>query len=132
VSPATNKQEEPKLTLPAGHPQAGYLSPDLSFSDGFNGAVDDETSDAWDEMIAAREEEAQTIAENEDKVAREEQALIEERLKKDRERLEQIASGKLTVQQAQEQAQAQATLDTLGELEKAEKSPSSSSSKSSS
>jgi hypothetical protein len=125
-TPTKSKDDEPKLTLPAGHPQAGYLSPDVSFQDGFNGAVDDETSDAWDEMIAAREDEAQAIAENEDKVAREEQKALEERAKKDRERQEQVAAGKISQQQANEMKAAQDSLDASAETgEKASSSKSS-------
>jgi len=63
--------EEPKLKLPAGHPQGTYVSPDLSFSDGA-GLLSDEQQ-AWaDERDAAREEEAKRAAEHEDKVAKEE------------------------------------------------------------
>jgi ParB-like chromosome segregation protein Spo0J len=114
-TPTKSKDDEPKLTLPAGHPQAGYLSPDLSFQDGFNGAVDDETADAREEMIAAREEEAQAIAENEHKAASEEQKALEEKAKKDRERQEQVAAGKISQQQANEMKAAQDSLDASAE-----------------
>ena len=63
--------EEAKLTLPVGHPQAGYVEPDLSYHEG-TGTLPDEEIEIHEERNAAREEEAQAVAENEDKVAREE------------------------------------------------------------
>jgi hypothetical protein len=72
--------EEPKLTLPAGHPQAGYVSPDLSFHDG-TGTLPDEELDWHEERNAAQEAEAKAVAENEDKVAKEEAKAAEEAAK---------------------------------------------------
>jgi hypothetical protein len=66
--------EEQKLTLPAGHPQSAYVSPDLSFRDPPDTVLPDEEAEILEEQQAAQEEEAQAAAEHEDKVAREEQA----------------------------------------------------------
>jgi uncharacterized protein YaiL (DUF2058 family) len=69
---STQEKEERKLTLPTGHPQAGYVSPDLSGLDGVGDLPEDEQK-AHDERNKAQEEEAAAIAESEDKVAREEE-----------------------------------------------------------
>lgn len=61
-------KEAPKRTLPAGHPQAGYVSPDLSFQDS-TGVLPDEEQEFHDERDEAREEEAKAVAEAEDKAA---------------------------------------------------------------
>ncbi len=66
------KQEEPKQTLPAGHPQAGYLSPDTSLEDGV-GLRPEVEQKRVDEANEAREKEAEAIVEHEHKVATEEQ-----------------------------------------------------------
>lgn len=71
------KQEEPKLTLPAGHPQAGYLSPDTSLEDGI-GLRPDVEQQAVDEANKAREDEAAAITDHEHKVATEEAAAAAE------------------------------------------------------
>jgi len=70
---APSKTDEPKLTLPVGHPQAGYVEADLSYHEG-TGTIPDEELEIHEERNAAREEDAQAVAENEDKVAREEVA----------------------------------------------------------
>ena len=67
----TKDKEERKLTLPSGHPQAGYVSPDLSGMDGV-GTLPDEEQKIHDERDDAREAEVEAVAEHEDKVAREE------------------------------------------------------------
>jgi hypothetical protein len=72
MSPTSTKTtDEPKQTLPAGHPQAGYVSPDLSTHEGTGTLPDAEK--AWhEERNDARDEEVQTVAEAEDKAAKEE------------------------------------------------------------
>src|SRR5215471_9737912 len=106
------KDDGPKLTLPAGHPQAGYLSPDLSFVDGIDeDSFDDDTKEAREEAQAAREEEVAAVEENEHKVASDELAKAEEKAKAAQERLKKVASGEMSQQQADEAASAQATLD---------------------
>lgn len=72
--------EEPKLTLPVGHPQAGYVEPDLSYHEG-TGTLPDEEIEIHEERNAKREEEAQAVAENEHKVATEEIKAREEAAK---------------------------------------------------
>src|SRR5215471_8066756 len=62
--------EETKLTLPTGHPQAGYVPPDLSFRDG--AGESDEEQDALDEQIAERDELVAAVEEHEHEVATEE------------------------------------------------------------
>lgn len=106
--------EEKKLTLPAGHPQSGYKSPDTSFVDGI-GQFDAETQKARDEAADALEEENAAIEDSEHKVATAEQKKLEEQAKADRERLEKIAAGDLSFQQAAEQRQAEVTLAQLGD-----------------
>lgn len=74
MSPTTT--DEPKLTLPSGHPQAGYVSPDKSYSDGV-GTLPAEEQDIIDEALQTREDEAKAVAENEHKVATEEAKAAE-------------------------------------------------------
>lgn len=61
-------KDAPKRTLPAGHPQAGYVGPDLSFTDGI-GARPDEEQDAYDEMVAEHQAEVDAVTDAEDKIA---------------------------------------------------------------
>lgn len=68
----TSKQEEPKLTLPAGHPKASYVGPDLSFREDPNPILPEESQKAYDELVAAHEKELADAAEAEDKAAKEE------------------------------------------------------------
>ena len=63
--------EEPKLTLPSGHPQAGYVSPDLSYSDGA-GTLPAEEQEVIDERQEERDADAEAVAANEHKVATDE------------------------------------------------------------
>jgi len=74
---ASNKTEEPKLTLPTGHPEAGYVSPDLSFSD-TGGPVPDAEKEWADERDSARKTEVEAVAAHEDEVAKAEAAAAEE------------------------------------------------------
>lgn len=68
MAPSTTKTDEPKLTLPVGHPQAGYTTADLSYHEG-TGTLPDEEIEVHEERNAAREEEVEAVAENEHKVA---------------------------------------------------------------
>lgn len=74
MAPST---EERKLTLPVGHPQAGYVSPDLSYREGA-GTLPDEEQEAHDERDEAREAEVEAVAAHEDEVAKAEAAPAEE------------------------------------------------------
>ena len=60
--------EEQKLTLPSGHPEAGYVTNDPSFTDGA-GTLDPESQQAYDEMVAAYEEDKEAVAAHEHEVA---------------------------------------------------------------
>ena len=68
---STQEKEERKLSLPNGHPSAGYVSPDLSGIDGVETLPEDEQK-AHDERNQAQEDEAKAVAEAEHKVATEE------------------------------------------------------------
>lgn len=121
------KSDEPRLTLPAGHPQAGYLSPDLSFVDSPM-LEDDETAEAREEANEARTAEVEAIAAHEHEVASAELKAVEERAAKDRERQEKVAKGEISQQQANEMRAAQASLDaTAAPTEEPKAAPSRSS-----
>jgi hypothetical protein len=62
---------EEKRSLPTGHPEAGYLSPDKSFTDGA-GTFPPEEQEERDEREKAREAEVKAIEDHEDEVARRE------------------------------------------------------------
>jgi hypothetical protein len=81
MSSTSSKTEEPKEALPAGHPAAGYVSPDQSFEDGVGTRPDDEQK-AFDEQKKAREDELKGIADAEDKVAKQERKDREDELAK--------------------------------------------------
>jgi len=87
----TKEKEERKLTLSAGDPEAGYVSPDRSLVDGVE-LFDDETQEAHDEAIAAHEDEVEAVAEHEDKVARERIAQAEKEAKGQAKEQEKAAS----------------------------------------
>ena len=70
-------EEEQLQTLPVGHPQAGYLAPKHDQVQG-TGTLPPEEQEAWDARIAEQEAQAQAVAENEDKVAKEEAGGEEE------------------------------------------------------
>ena len=70
-------QEEVKLSLPTGHAQAGYLSPDLSGHAG-TGAIPDEEKSWHEDRNQAQQDEADAIADAEHKAATEEQKAAEE------------------------------------------------------
>ena len=70
-------QEEPKLTLPTGHPSAGYVGPDLSFSDGA-GTLPEEEQKAVDERDEAQKKDAEAVANAEHEAATKEQKAGEE------------------------------------------------------
>jgi hypothetical protein len=63
------KTDAPKQTLPNGHPEAGYKSPDLSFTDGA-GTLPPEEQKIHDERNEAQADEAEEVAAHEDKVAK--------------------------------------------------------------
>jgi hypothetical protein len=72
---------EEKQSLPVNHPQAGYVSPDLSFREGVGALPEDEQ--AWhDERDAVQEEQAEKVADEEDKAAKEIRKNTEEYDKK--------------------------------------------------
>lgn len=90
--------EEPKETLPPGHPQAGYVRPDGSFSDGAGTLPDSEKE--WNEARdKARDEEAEAIAEHEDEAAKQEREDQEKARKAEVERLRNAPPGTLTPEQ---------------------------------
>lgn len=60
-------------SLPAGHPEAGYVTPDLSYTDSV-GKVPAEEQKARDEQTAAQQAEAEAVAKHEHEVAVAEQA----------------------------------------------------------
>jgi hypothetical protein len=68
--------EERKLTLPVGHPQAGYVGPDLSGVDGVT-TFSPEEQKLRDERQAAYEDDLKAVTDNEDKVARDEAKAAE-------------------------------------------------------
>jgi hypothetical protein len=60
--------EEPKKSLPVGHPQAGYYGPDLSLRDGAGVLPPEEQ--AWhDEVNAAHQDAVDAVEAHEDRVA---------------------------------------------------------------
>lgn len=69
--PPSTKTDEPLLTLPTGHPQAGYVSPDLSLRDG-TGTLPAEEQEWHDDRNDARQAEVDAVAAHEDSVVREE------------------------------------------------------------
>ena len=68
--------EEPKQTLPSGHPQAGYISPDRFYSEG-TGTLPPDEQQARDELLEEREADVEAVEANEDKVAKEEAKAAE-------------------------------------------------------
>lgn len=69
--------EQPLLKLPAGHPQSGYVGPDLSFRDGA-GTLPDEDQQAHEDALSDREDQVAQVAEAEDAAAKKEQAEKEQ------------------------------------------------------
>ncbi|HSV08529.1 MAG TPA: hypothetical protein VLI07_18580 [Candidatus Binatus sp.] len=65
-------KDEPKLKLPAGHPQAGYVGPDLSLQDGV-GTLPDDAQKEIDEANADREDEVAAVEDAEHKAAKQAQ-----------------------------------------------------------
>ena len=68
---STQEKGERKLTLPAGHPAAGYVSPDLSGVEGVE-TLPEEEQKLHDERNDARDAEVEAVADAEHKVATEE------------------------------------------------------------
>ena len=73
-------EEEPQRSLPAGHPQAGYVGPDLSLRDGA-GIQPEEDQQAYEEQVQEREDQVAAVAENEHRVAIEEEKAAEKAAK---------------------------------------------------
>ncbi|HKB39857.1 MAG TPA: hypothetical protein VKD72_25705 [Gemmataceae bacterium] len=69
--------EEPKETLPAGHAQAGYNAPDLSFHEG-TGTIPDVEKQWHEARNKQQQETAEAVAEHEDKVAKAERKEAEQ------------------------------------------------------
>jgi hypothetical protein len=93
---STQQKEERKLTLPSGHAQAGYISPDLSLQDGV-GVLPDAEQEWHDERDEARDAEVEAVTANEDKVAKEEVKQAEAEAKaaeKEQEKTEKTTSTK--------------------------------------
>lgn len=61
--------EEPKLTLPVGHPEAGYVAPDLSYQEAA-GTLPPEEQEWNEERDEAQQADAEAVAEHEDAVAK--------------------------------------------------------------
>ena len=80
--PTKDTKDAPKRTLPVGHPQAGYVSPDLSFQDG-TGLLPEEEQEFHDGRDEQQQAEAEAVAEAEDTVAT---AEAEEAEKADKQR----------------------------------------------
>lgn len=72
----TRTTEEPKQTLPSGHPEAGYVRPDLSLQDG-TGKLPESEQEWHDDRDEAREAEVEAVTANEDKTARAEAKTAE-------------------------------------------------------
>jgi hypothetical protein len=77
----TKEREEPKQTLPPGHPQAGYTSEDLSGEYG-TGTLPEAEQEWHDDLAEAQEKEAEAAAEHEDEVAKAEAKEAEEKAAK--------------------------------------------------
>ena len=73
---STQEKGERKLTLPTGHPAAGYVSPDLSGVEGVE-TLPDEEQKLHDERNDARDAEVEAVADAEHKVATEEAKAAE-------------------------------------------------------
>src|SRR4029077_6003386 len=70
MAPTGSTEPKDKLqTLPAGHPQAGYVSPPMDIQDG-TGTLPDTEQEQWDERLQANEDETKTVAEGEDTAAK--------------------------------------------------------------
>lgn len=68
--------DEEKATLPVGHPEAGYVSPDLSYSDGAGTLPDSEKQ--WNAARdKAHDEEVEAVADAEDKAVKEQKKAEE-------------------------------------------------------
>jgi hypothetical protein len=90
--------DEDKATLPVGHPQAGYVSPDGSFSD--NAGIPPDKEKEWNEQRdQAHEDEVEAVADAEDKAVKEEQEAQEKARAAEVERLRKAPPGTLTPEQ---------------------------------
>lgn len=65
---AGKTKEEPKQTLPGGHPQAGYVGPD-HFVAGSHSSTSPEDQAWYDDQLAAHEAEVEAVAAHEHAVA---------------------------------------------------------------
>jgi hypothetical protein len=82
MSSKSEAKEEKKLPLPSGHPQAGYLSPDLSGTDGVT--VVPEPDEVVEKKLSKEERQQvvadanQAVIDHENEVAREDAKAAEE------------------------------------------------------
>ena len=77
------RPEKPGNALPVGHPQAGYVDPDLSFRENPDAPLPD-AEQAWaDERDNAREEQVKAVNESEEKAAKEEREQREKELQEE-------------------------------------------------
>lgn len=74
--------EEPKQSLPVGHPQAGYVSADLS-NTGSASTLSDASADWAKKRDEARKAEADQVADDEDKAVKAEAKAAEDAAKAD-------------------------------------------------
>lgn len=109
MSPSKTKDDEPRLTLPVGHPAAGYVEPDLSYHEG-TGILPPDELEFHEARNEAREDEVERVAEGEHEAAKLEAEAREEQTERSRERLEKVASGEWTKEQAEAAAAAQAAI----------------------
>jgi hypothetical protein len=90
-TPTQKDQQEQKLGLPAGHPQAGYVSSDLSLEKGDGYGILPEEEKQWHEKRdKARAEKLDEVRDSEDKAAKEERKRAEEELKRSQEQAEKV------------------------------------------
>src|SRR5262245_8984973 len=86
TAPAEESKER-KLSLPNGHPEAGYVGHDPSFVDGVE-TFPEEEQKARDEAKQAWEEEVKTVEDKEHEVATKEAQEAEKALKEEAKQIE--------------------------------------------
>jgi hypothetical protein len=79
TSKGKSSVEEPKRSLPVGHPQAGYVPPDLSFRD--SAGLSEDEDEALEEQTKERDKLVAAVEEHEHKVATEEAEAAEKEAK---------------------------------------------------
>ena len=90
----TKSEAENTGTLPVGHPEAGYVSPDLSKHDQ-TGTLPPEEKEWHEARNDARDEEVEKVEENEAEVEKREREEREERADKEREAQEKREEARL-------------------------------------